>query len=55
MNILSLLKPEYKAGKTDTKQDNKGASKGSVDRTLQDWLKGYMVYMSLVGTAYPGT
>ncbi|KAL8221468.1 UNVERIFIED_CONTAM: hypothetical protein K2H54_068173 [Gekko kuhli] len=53
VDIFSLLKPEGEAGKTGPGQEKKRGSKGSPERSFQNWLKGYTVYMSLVAAAYP--
>lgn len=51
IDLFALLKPQ--PGETGTKRDKKGEVKGRAERTFQNWLEGYTVYMTLVGAAFP--
>lgn len=53
IDVFTLLKPEGEAGKTGTKRDKKGTAKGATKRNFQNWLLGYIVYMTLMDTAFP--
>lgn len=53
IDVFALLWPETEPGRTGTKRDKKGTTKGNVEHTVHNWHSGFMVYMGLVGAAYP--
>lgn len=52
MDLFALVRPEDETGNTGSK-GKKGSRSATVERSFQNWLKGYTVYMSMVSAAYP--